>query len=361
MSTLAPLAARIDTTPRYCTRPGDPVRDRDAVLAIWGDNFGPLAMQPHKYDHFYRDNPFGPAMLQLLCRQSDGEPVGVIGAGPRPMIWRGQPIRAAVVAHFAVLAQHRSLGPALMLQQALVATARERFDLLYGLPRPSAAGVARRAGFAALGKLTRHARVLRHGGYLQRRLPAAVARPAGALVDMAAQLRDRVADGVRPRLHWSWSARSDPRMDALWHGSAHAGALTSVRTHRLLQWRFDRPPAGRARFLLVADDAGRLVAWFACDAHVGPDDPLRVVDYWSAGAMTGIDRPLIRVLVAAARAQGRSAIHLLVTTSEAAMASWRAEGFVARSAQPLIGLWLNRCLAPDGAADLHMSWLDQDG
>ena len=345
----------------YTTHAGDADRDREAILALWGEHFGPRAMQPAKFDHFYRRCPHGPALIQLLRRQPDGELAGVIGAGPRPMSWQGRPLRAGVVAHFVVGAAHRSLGPALQLQESLVEAARGRFDLLYGLPRPGALGVSRRAGFQVLGTLARHARVLRHAGYLQRRLPSAMARPAGALLDAAAVLRDRVADGFAPRLRWHWSDRSDAGMDGLWHASTHTTALVAVRDHATVRWRFDEPPAGRARYLHACDLEGRRLAWFACDAEDRPGDPLRVLDYWSADAMTGLSRPLVRALVAAARAERRPAIHLMLGGTTTALAGWRAEGFVPRSDQPLIGLWLDGTRAPPGLPDLHVTWLDQDG
>lgn len=345
----------------YTTHPGDAARDRDAILAIWGDHFGPLAMQPGKYDHFYRDSPHGPPLIQLLRHQPSGELVGVIGAGPRPMFWQGRAIRAGVVAHFAVTPSHRSLGPALVLQQALVEAARGRFDLLYGLPRPGAVGVSRRAGFGVMGRLARHAKVLRHGGYLRRRLPAMVAEPIGAIADIAATLRDRIADSLSPGLHLDWSDASDARMDGLWTASERSGALTSARDRESVRWRFDLPPAGRARYLLVSDRDGRLLAWFACDAEARLEDPLQVLDYWSADAMAGLSRPLIRALVGAARAQRRPAIHLLLAATSKAMTGWRAEGFVTRSDQPVIGLWLNDALAAPDVPDLHVTWIDQDG
>src|SRR5690606_30209916 len=153
----------------------------------------------------------------------------VIGAGARPFVWGEKPIRAAVVSHFAVDARHRSLGPALMLQRALIDSARGRFDLLYGLPRPNAVAVSRRAGFNMLGTLVRHARVLRLGAYLGRRLPGLVASSVGAVVDMGDRVRRAVAMGLSPRLRWRWVQASDGRMDALWQDARRGDALTSVR------------------------------------------------------------------------------------------------------------------------------------
>lgn len=360
MSTAETARAACDA-PRYTTHPGDVERDRDEILAVWGDHFGPLHMQADKYNHFYRDNPHGAAVIQLLRHQPGGELVGVIGAGPRPMQVQGHPLRVGVVAHFAVDAAHRSLGPALMLQQSLVAATRGRFDLLYGLPRPAAVGVSRRAGFRELGKLVRHARVLRHAPYFRRRLPAVAAAPLGAIVDLAGMLRDRIAARLDAPLRWTWSDAADARMDALWAGSARSGALTSVRDEASVRWRFDLPPAGRARYLLVSSPDDTLLAWFACDVEEQPGDPLRVIDYWSHDAMTGIAPSLVRTLVAAARAERRPAIHLLLAATAGAMSGWRAQGFVARSDQPIIGLWHATPPVPADMPDLHLSWFDQDG
>ncbi len=345
----------------YTLHAGDAERDRNEILAVWADHFGPRETQPAKYDHFYRHSPHGSALIQLLRHQPSGELVGVIGAGPRPMHWQGRPIRAGVVAHFAVAAGHRSLGPALLLQQALVEAARDRFDLLYGLPRPGAVGVSRRSGFAVVGELVRYAKVLRHDHYLRRRLPAIAAEPAGRVLDLAAALRERLADGAAPGLDWHWSEGSDLRMEGLWQASSRSTALTSVRDHASVHWRFDLPPRGRARYLLVSDRSGSLLAWFACDAEDTSDEPLRVLDYWSTSAATGLSRPVIRALVAAARAERRHAIHLLLAATGQARTGWEAEGFVARTSQPIIGKWLNQDLAPPGVPDLHMTWIDQDG
>ena len=348
-------------SPVYTTHVGDAARDRDEILDVWQDHFGPLDIQAAKFDHFYRENPYGPAIIELLRDAVTGELAGVIGAGPRPLIWKGKPIRAAVVAHFAVAAPHRSLGPALMLQQSLIESARGQFDLLYGLPRANAVAVSRRAGFRTLGSLVRHAKVLRHGAYLRRTLPGFVAAPAGVLVDVGNRVRTGLSASLSARLHWRWAEASAPGMDALWHESTYTHALTSVRDHAFLRWRFDAPPAGRARYLLVSGSDGRLQAWFACEARDGQGGPLTVMDYWSADAMTGIGRPLIRALISAADQQGCSAIHLLLSASDAALAGWQSEGFVPRSEQPVIGLWLDPGQAPEGPLPLHVTLVDQDG
>ena len=95
-----------------------------------------------KYDWFYLRCPFGPPLLQLLRAGSAGTAVGACGAGRRRMLWKGREIRAGVLVDLAVAREHRSLGPALMLQQGLVAAGHNELDLLYGFPNPKAAPVS---------------------------------------------------------------------------------------------------------------------------------------------------------------------------------------------------------------------------
>src|SRR3546814_9956247 len=108
--------------------------------------------------------------------------VGVGISGPRQMLFGGRRVSAGGLVDLAVLPAHRSLGPALTLQTALMEAGAKRFDLLYGFPNPKAAAVFRRVGYAPLGELSRHARVLRHGDHAHRlRVPALLDRKSKRL------------------------------------------------------------------------------------------------------------------------------------------------------------------------------------
>src|SRR3546814_17963935 len=97
-----------------------------------------------KYDWFYRQCPYGAPLTLLLRHEASGEWVGVASAGPRQMVFGGRRVSAGVLVDLAVLPAHRSLGPALTLQTALMEAGAKRFDLLYGFPNPKAAAVFRR-------------------------------------------------------------------------------------------------------------------------------------------------------------------------------------------------------------------------
>ena len=136
--------------PVYAARTVQPAAARDAVLAVWRGNLGDAARMAAKFDWFYGGCPWGAPLLQMLAHGPSGADIGVAAAGPRRMLREGAAIEAGVLVDLAVLPEHRSLGPALLLQQALIEAADSRFELLYGFPNPKAVPVFKRVGYVHL-------------------------------------------------------------------------------------------------------------------------------------------------------------------------------------------------------------------
>lgn len=341
----------------YRTETAELPRDCGAVLAVWDGNLGDPARHAGKLDWFYLRRPFGPPLLQLL--RHDGVAIGSCGVAPRRMLLHGRAIRAGLLADMAVDARHRTLGPALMLQESLLAAAAGRFDFVYGFPNRKSLPVVRRLGYAVLGEMPRHSRVLRHASYLQRRLPHWLAWPLGGLLDAAFALRDRLRMAAAPRVLATWSDQVDPRMEALWQAAPQRQGLLGVRDASMVRWRFDEMPLSHTRFLLLSDGAdGPLRAWFACQVAGGM---LRVCDYWCASATVGIDAALVLGLVRAARAAGHASISLEHAAGAERLAGWRRAGFVHRDSRPVVGKWLGDGPAPAGLArDWYLTAADED-
>ncbi len=331
-------------------------RDRAAVLALWRGNLGDPARHAGKFDWFYLGAPFGPSLLQLL-RHGDAT-VGTGGVAARRMLWQGREIRAGLLADMAVDARHRTLGPALMLQEALIAAAAQRFDLLYGFPNRKSLPVVRRLGYAVLGELSRHARVLRHARYLQQRMPRWLAVPLGGVLDAVRAAHDGLRALPGRGVTATWSEQADPRMDALWNESAHGAGLLGVHDAAMARWRFDASPLAGVRYLLLADRRGALRAWFACETR---DGVLHVRDYWSQQGVDGIDHRLVLALLRAARRAGCASVTLECAAAPERMAGWRRAGFVLREGQPVVGKWLGAGPAPlDLAQGWHLTEADAD-
>lgn len=309
-----------------------------------------------KFDWFYAGCPFGEPTVCLLRHDADGRHVGVAAAGPRRMLAQGSPIGAGVLVDLAVIAEHRSLGPAMMLQSALAESAGARFALLYGFPNPKAAPVFKRVGYAKLGEIVRHARVLRHAGYIARRLPRPLAVAAGALIDIAVRLRDAWRSRNDRRLRASWSDAADARFDLLWKHSRPADGVLAIRDHAFVRWRFDQCPLEATRYLLLSDAKDdHLLAWFACQVR---DDTLHVRDFWSAGAWHGLERAHVDTLLDAARKAGHVSVSVEIASQDHRLDGWRAARFSPRAQRPVFGKWTDGL--PVAELDLYLTSADED-
>ncbi len=343
----------------YTIEPGDTVRDHDTILALWQGNFGPDEEHTAKLRHYYEQCPFGTPLLCLLRHQPSGQPVGVIGAIPRRMIMGGREIRGAVISHFVVLPAHRSLGPALQLQAAIIEACHGRFDFIYGIPNQKATAILKRAGHRELCQLERHVKVLRYGQYLPRIMPALPARLLAPVVDAAVRVRHALRAAFRFGLHARWSEQADPRMDEAWAATAPADDLLAVRDSTHARWRFNTVPSERMRFLLVSR-GDSLRAWFVCEDSTGAPGTLAVLDYWFAGADLRERRSAIRVLLDRAVADGHTAVELLITGNRVAADGWAAERFIHRGGQSIMGKWLDESQRAPDPARIHMTYSDQD-
>ncbi len=344
--------------PPYAVRDGDPVADRDAVLAVWRGNLGQDARMAAKYDWFYLGAPAGAPLLQLLTHVDADAPIGACAAGRRRMLRGNETLQAGVLVDLAVVPAHRSLGPALILQQGLFDAGRRELDLLYGFPNPKAAPVFKRVGYRQMADMVRYARVLRHAPYLHRRLPrlpASVAAALGTLIDQGHRLRDAWRHPRARRLRPHWHARV-PDIATLWAHSPKPQALTALRDIDHLRWRFDEAPAADGvapfRHLLLCDDSDP-VAWFATRTE---DHTLHLHDFWTREGAAATPE-IVSALLRAARAEGHAAVSIELATSEARLHAWRALGFTARGKRPVFGTIGG---TDDTAPELHLTSADED-
>lgn len=317
--------------PGYHCEAANLARDREEILSIWRGNLGNEASLAAKYDWFYTKSEAGSPVASLLCHAASGRHVGFAAAGPRRAIWNGRDVRIGVLVDMAVVPEHRSLFPALLLQRSLQQSVPGELAALYGFPNPKAAPVFARVGYTKVLEVPRLVRVLRSGTYLRRYLPGWAARLLAYPLDLLMTARDCVRVSGRSGLKASWRKDADSRADALWREASHGAGLIMVRDARFLRWRFDQKPGSGSRYLVVEGGDGRLVAWYACEDD---GETLVVRDFWTRGGYDKLESSVVWLLLRAAKKGGYSAVSLEFGGSGNIDRSFETAGFSVRSRRP---------------------------
>lgn len=204
----------------------------------------------------YVDNPAGPGTVLLLKADDLPEAQGAQGLHPRLFHHGARMLRAIGLADYVVNAEHRSLGPALMLMRRGAQIGAERFDLTYGFPNAKAAPICARAGLKRLGSMQRFAKPVASRAHLARRMPSWLARCCAPVLDRTLEFRDALRTlraGVRlVCLPTRWD---DAAFDQLWN-LRPADALLSERTGRMLHWRFGAEGRSAWQVCVARDPSG---------------------------------------------------------------------------------------------------------
>lgn len=236
----------------YRIGPSDPVADRQAILELWQRNLpeSDFARYAWLYDH-------GPA-AGLVLRSEAEEPVGSTGLMRRT--WRafGRDVAAGQAVDLNVDRRHRTIGPALALQRAVIDAAGERgFEFIYGFPNPQSEAVLRRAGYREIGRLGRWVKPL-STRRLNDRLPNWLCAGADALLPLvSAETYRRLPAGLRAER----VRQFDQRFDRLFEAAADRLPILGHRTAEYLDWRFARSPHARHHVLGLFNRDERLLAY----------------------------------------------------------------------------------------------------
>lgn len=270
----------------YVVRPGNPERDRDAVVSVWTRNLHSHDEQTHrrKFEWYYERNPIGPGRFWVLEPEAGGPVVGVAGLGLRRLRRGDRTLTAGLASDFAVDKDHRSLRPAMLLARTVAGAVDDGLDFIYGLPNSQSVGVFKRIGYNTDGTLRRYVKVLRVERFLRQRIPRTVVRKALAgIIDPGIRVVSR--DTWRPtRGRVVSEVQSvDDRFDALW-GRAKTGSRPVMeRGSAFLRWRYQECPLASYTILtLNAPGGGELLGYAVC--LVKDDGQALIVDLFGGDA-----------------------------------------------------------------------------
>ncbi len=304
-------------------------RDRQVIIDLWRRNLADTGHLEEKYDWHFLNNPFGTGQIWIL--KADGQPIGTTSLGMRLVKLGGTVATAGVACDLAVNNDHRFLGPALMLQRALLSSANPEVQILYGVPNSGGASVMKYVGYRQFCAVHRYAKVLRPSHYLLRSSKLRAMAPfLGRLADQGfvtwqsfgLRKGSRVAQ-VLPRF--------DERFDDLWNGLSSEASAMTVRNRRFLKWRYRECPLREYKTLgLLTPDESKLLGYLI---YYSENSSAICVDLLAPGGAEDLNCLLSSWAVLA---WGDGLASLSISCSDEALAdALMRQGFSRRSVAPV--------------------------
>jgi GNAT superfamily N-acetyltransferase len=248
------------------------------ALTLWERNLSiPIETGKSKYQWYYKMNPYREGKLWLLKIKEGRKTVGTAGVGYRRFRIDHKPLMGALIADLSVDKEHRTLGPALQLQRAIVEHAKKHCDFLYAFPNRRAAAVLRRVGYRKVGDFARLAKVLKTGSYVKRIIKSqALARIISAPIDILLHIwisrallvggNELCSDNIAP-LRTS--------LEALWKQIMTQYDIVGERTVEFLNWRYFKCPDIEYRLFGLRDKAEELNQYLI---YYEEDNQVKIVD-----------------------------------------------------------------------------------
>ena len=313
---------------KYSTEEANLTLAAQVIRDLWARNLvgHDLQSAASKLARGYVNNQAGLGSVVLLTGDGGAAAHGAQGLHPRRFQMGTRVVRAIGLADYVVDAEHRTLGPALMLLRRSNRIGAERFDLTYGLPNMKAEPVFNRAGMKSLGALTRFAKPLGARERLTRYMPGPVARSIAPVVDGALGVGDLVRDaGAEVRLECSPVSWDDPLFDDLWDRRPPT-LLLAERTATMLRWRFESEAATRWQVCAGRDRGGNVMGYVVWRST----GILTTVGDFFTSAPDTLTAPLLLAFSRFARRAGMQVISADFFGWSAVAAQLRAAGMVVR-------------------------------
>lgn len=253
----------------YQVTRADPAQSADNVAALWAEVFGPFSCE--RYRWLYQNNPAGESLLCLLLDDTTHETLGSTALFPRRLCHWGQTLPGSIAGDLMVDHRHRSLGPAVQLQRALLGYAdAAHIQLIYGFPNTKSAPIMQRAGYKRVGAMAEWVLPLRTGFYLRKHIPQVWLRvPLGLVLDSGLRLRPTLLKTLFARRRTCIiTDRFDEAFDELWSRIAPHYSLIGQKSGEFLDWRYCRCPSEtRQAFVVKTDDGGQLDGYVIFSTH----------------------------------------------------------------------------------------------
>jgi hypothetical protein len=249
------------------------------------------------------------------------------------MYYQHAVVQGCVLGDLCVTPEHRTLGPALLLQRAcLHALQTSEFSVAYDFPSTTMLAIYKRLDMQPLEQSVRMAKVLRADGLFRRlEMPGMARAVVAGSANFVLGLEDRTA-GTPPKVEFSLEERPcGPDYSALAEQVGSSLGVCTVRSDGYLNWRYREHPHVRHEFL-TARHGGELLAYCVFTQSA---DNATVVD-WFGRAGDRVLIGLLRKLAALLRKRGVETLSLPLMSRDPRTRLLRRLAFRPRESVPVI-------------------------
>lgn len=290
---------------------GDMQRDKDKIFSLWQNNgLATRAMPDSLYSWAFKKNPFGEGLLLVLKHSPSNDIVGTIGLILKQMKVCGSTILSGRVAFFAVDSNHRSLGPAIMLQKSIINEAK-KLDvcLLYTMTPPDLVKIIGRLKYKSIGELDVTRRLVSPSKLIDKYIPF---KPFNRILIYTANLGFNLISikkaARRGNMRYKRVYKINSHFDKLWEHSLCHNPFTTERSSSFLNWRFsDNPIFKKEYFCYTLTKSKETVIGYVI--YYLQDNWAIIVDLFTDGQDETLDY-LISEFTAQLRERGLSSVLL---------------------------------------------------
>lgn len=224
------------------------------IIDIWEKNY-PGTIIP-KYEWLYERNPAGRAHVWLVRHSASSLNVGTTAVFPREFLVNGKKILAGIAGDFLINREHRSLGPALILQKAVLSFVQNgNMAFVYGFPNEKSVPVLKRVGFRILGEKTRMVKILSFRDLLDARFGRPAARVLGPILDCISKVRSSSVWDKKNRGYRSEEVSNIHDFLEFFSDIGFKGFLIhGNRTAEYLKWKFVNSPLSKNKLFALLDE-----------------------------------------------------------------------------------------------------------
>jgi len=352
------LAAHSYITLNIQIREADLNRDGVQIADALSKYLTPLADLP-RFEWLYKRNPNGKVRAWLAL--DDDEVIATGAVFPRRAYFNKTEIVAWVLGDFCVSDRHRTLGPAVALQRALLqASDSGGATISYDFPSAAMTAVYKRLKIEPFDQMIRMARVLRVDRKVRERIgfewvSNAVAPIGNALLSATEAFRPAVDRTLKISLQ---EGKCGGEFDALARRVGISFEFCVRRSAEYLNWRYLENPY-KKHGLMKAERDGELLG-FLIFSHTGADG--EIVDVFSEDNSTILGR-LINEVVELFRRRGVMTISVELIASHPWIGLFKKFGFYSRETKPLMVYASNqaRPLVLHNGESSHSAWFITGG